>query len=201
MLESPLVGADTAVTADDRAALLVENSELRARIEAREQRIRLLEEALRVLKSHSYGPSRERLSAAAGQVELFNEIEATLEVAEAVGIEPELKATPLRDEKPDGGKPGRTKLASHLPRVEVRHELPLADRQCGCGGLLAEIGADISEQLDYVPAKVQVLRHVRVKYACPGCEQCIKTAAILPTTNGDQQIRRLPAVVSPGGDV
>jgi transposase len=165
----------------------VENSELRARIEAHEQRIRLLEEALRVLKSHTYGPSRERLSAAAGQVELFNEIEATLEVAEAVGIEPELKATPLRDEKPAGGKPGRTKLASHLPRVEVRHELPLADRQCGCGGLLAEIGADISEQLDYVPAKVQVLRHVRVKYACPGCEQCVKSAPlpehILPKSN------------------
>jgi hypothetical protein len=61
MLESPSVGADTAVTADDRAALLVENSELRARIEAREQRIRLLEEALRILKANTYGPSRERL--------------------------------------------------------------------------------------------------------------------------------------------
>jgi transposase len=187
MLESPSVGADTAVTADDRAALLVENSELRARVEAREQRIRLLEEALRILKANTYGPSRERLSVAAGQAELFNEIEATLEVTEAVGGEPELKATPLREEKPAGGKPGRTKLASHLPRVEIRHELPDAERQCGCGGVLAEIGADVSEQLDYVPAKVQVLRHVRVKYACPGCEQCVKTAAlpehILPKTN------------------
>jgi transposase len=187
MLESPSVGADTAVTADDRAALLVENCELRARVEAREQRIRLLEEALRVLKATTYGPSRERLSVAAGQAELFNEIEATLEVAEAIGVEPELKATPLRDEKPSAGKPGRAKLASHLPRVEVRHELSLAERQCGCGGMLAEIGADVSEQLDYVPAKVQVLRHVRVKYACPGCDQCVKTAAlpehILPKTN------------------
>jgi len=187
MLESPCVGADTAVTADDRAALFVENCELRARVEAREQRIRLLEEALRVLKANTYGPSRERLSVAAGQAELFNEIEATLEVTEAVGIEPELKATPLREEKPAGGKPGRTKLASHLPRVEIRHELSEAERQCGCGAVLAEIGADISEQLDYVPAKVQVLRHMRVKYACPGCEQCVKTAAlpehILPKTN------------------
>jgi len=187
MLESPCVGADTAVTADDRAALFVENCELRARVEAREQRIRLLEEALRVLKANTYGPSRERLSVAAGQAELFNEIEATLEVTEAVGIEPELKATPLREEKPAGGKPGRTKLASHLPRVEIRHELSEAERQCGCGAVLAEIGADVSEQLDYVPAKVQVLRHMRVKYACPGCEQCVKTAAlpehILPKTN------------------
>jgi transposase len=188
MLESPPVGAETAVTAGERTALLeVENTELRARIEAREQRIRLLEEALRVLKADIYGPSRERLSVAAGQVELFNEIEATLELTEAVGVEPELKATPLREEKPSAGKPGRAKLASHLPRVEIRHELSAAERQCGCGGVLAEIGADISEQLDYVPAKVQVLRHVRVKYACPGCEQCVKSAAlpehILPKTN------------------
>ena len=128
-----------------------------------------------------------RLSVAAGQAELFNEIEATLELTEAVGVEPELKATPLREEKPSAGKPGRTKLAAHLPRVEIRHELAEAERQCDCGGVLAEIGADVSEQIDYVPAKVQVLRHVRVKYACPGCEQCVKTAAlpehILPKTN------------------
>jgi len=45
----------------------------------------------------------------------------------------------------------------------------------------------VSEQLDYVPPKIQVLQHVRKKYACPGCEQCLKTAAlpaqILPRTN------------------
>lgn len=188
MLESPSALADTAVNTGDRSAVLeVQITALRARIEARDQRIRLLEEALRVLKANTYGPSRERLSVAAGQVELFNEIEATLDITEAVGIEPELKATPLRDEKHTGGKPGRTKLASHLPRVEIRHELTKAERQCDCGDVLAEIGADVSEQIDYVPAKVQVLRHVRVKYACPGCEQCVKTAAlpehILPKTN------------------
>jgi transposase len=188
MLEGPSIGADTAVNAGDRSAVLeVENTELRARVESRDQRIRLLEEALRVLKANTYGPSRERLSVAAGQAELFNEIEATLELTEAVGSEPELKATPLRDEKRAAGKPGRTRLASHLPRVEIRHELTEAERICSCGGVLAEIGADLSEQLDFVPATVQVLRHVRVKYACPGCEQCVKTAAlpehILPKTN------------------
>jgi transposase len=188
MLESPPAGTEPEVTLGVRAALLeAECIDLRARIEAREQRIHLLEEALRVLKANTYGPSRERLSVAAGQVELFNEIEATLDITEAVGVEPELKATPMREEKPSVGKPGRTKLVSHLPRVEIRHELNLSERQCACGGVLAEIGADISEQLDYVPAKVQVLRHVRIKYACPGCEQCVKTAAlpehILPKTN------------------
>jgi transposase len=187
-LESPSADADTAIRATDRAALLEEEvTELRARVEAREQRIRLLEEALRTLKANTYGPSRERLSVAAGQNELFNEIEATLELTEAVGVEPELKVTPLREEKRSGGKPGRARLAAHLPRVEIRHELSEGERLCGCGTTLAEIGADISEQIDYVPAKVRVLRHLRVKYACPGCEQCVKTAPvpehILPKTN------------------
>ncbi len=119
-----------------------------------------------VLKSNTYGPSRERLSVAAGQAELFNEIEATLDITEAIGIEPELAATPLREETPSTGKPGRSKLAAHLPRVEYRHELTETERRCECGAELAEIGAEVSEQLDYVPANVQVLRHVQLKYAC-----------------------------------
>jgi transposase len=195
MLESPSESADTQVTASARAALLeVENAELRtamaareALLESREQRIRLLEEALRVLKANTYGASREKLKVAAGQSELFNEIEATVELAEAVGVEPELRATPLRESKTAAGKPGRQKLASHLPRVEIRHELPEAERICGCGSVLTEIGTDISEQIDYVPMKIQVLRHLRVKYACPGCEQCVKSAPlpeqILPKSN------------------
>ena len=188
MLESPSESLDTAECADDRAALLeAQNTHLRAGILSRDQRIRLLEEALRLLRSSTYGPSRERLKVAAGQAELFNEIEASLDIVEAVGLEPELKATPLREEKPSTGRPGRAKLAAHLPRVEVRHELSIAERQCGCGTTLTEIGSEVSEQIDYVTAKVQVLRHIRVKYACPGCDQCVRTAAlpehILPKTN------------------
>jgi transposase len=122
-----------------------------------------------------------------GQRELFNEIEATVELAEAVGVEPELKATPLRESKRAAGKAGRQRLAAHLPRIEIRYELPEAERICGCGSVLREIGTDVSEQIDYVPMKIQVLRHLRVKYACPGCEQCVKSAAlpeqILPKTN------------------
>ena len=63
MLESSCVDADTAAPAADRAALLQsENAELRARLESRDQRIRLLEEALRVLNANKYGPSRDRKS-------------------------------------------------------------------------------------------------------------------------------------------
>jgi transposase len=188
MLETSPVGVDTAAPAGNlTASLQSEITQLRARVESREQRIRILEEALRVLNSNKYGPSRERLSVAAGQNELFNEAEVILELCEATGVEPELKATPLREAKVSRGKPGRTKLADHLPRVEVRHELPESERHCDCGGTLVEIGADSSEQIDFIPAKVQVLHHLRIKYACPGCRQCIKSAPlpahILPKTN------------------
>jgi len=155
---------------------------------ARERRIRLLEEALRILQANRYGASREKLTVAPGQSELFNEAETIAELNEVIGVEVNLKATPQREDKPTkGAKPGRKAIAAHLPRVPVVHDLPVSERQCACGSTLIEIGNEISEQLDYVPPKIQVLQHVRKKYACPGCEQCLKTAPlpaqILPKTN------------------
>jgi transposase len=49
------------------------------------------------------------------------------------------------------------------------------------------MGEEVREQLDIIPAKVQVLRHVRVKYACPCCREHLLTAPappeLLPKTN------------------
>jgi transposase len=123
-----------------------------------------------------------------GQTELFNEAEALVELNEALGAEVTLKATPQREEKSNSAtKGGRKAIAAHLPRVPIVCEIPESERQCACGGALIEIGSEVSEQLDYVPPKIQVLQHVRKKYACPGCEQCLKSAPlpaqILPRTN------------------
>jgi transposase len=168
--------------------LRARDAERSAELAARERRIRLLEEALRVLKADRFGASREKLSVAPGQGGLFNEVEVMIELAEAVGAAVNLTATPQRDDKKRSGtKPGRKALAGHLPRIPIVYELPESERTCACGSTLIEIGAETSEQLDYQPAKVQVLQHVRKKYACPGCDQCLKTAPlpaqILPKTN------------------
>lgn len=32
------------------------------------------------------------------------------------------------------------------------------------------IGEEVSERLDYIPAKVKVIRIIRPKYACKACE-------------------------------
>jgi transposase len=75
-------------------------------------------------------------------------------------------------------KHGRKPLPDNLPRIDVIHELPESERHCDHDGLLlAEIDEVISEQLDIIPAKIQVIRHIRKKYAC-SCGQCIKTAPL-----------------------
>lgn len=162
-------------------------AQLTAELTARDIRIRLLEEALRALKADKYGASREKLGAAPGQHGLFNEAEATMELTEAVGVEPALTATPLRETRTSDTTAGRKALASHLPRIEVRHELPALERMCACGTALVEIGTETSEQLDYIPAKVQVIRHVRPKYACACCHTGVKIAPVpaqvLPRSN------------------
>ena len=69
-------------------------------------------------------------------------------------------------------KHGRRKLPDHLPRVEIPHELSDEQKPCPCcGQMRACIGSEISEQLEFVCASFQVLRHVRHKYACKGCGQ------------------------------
>ena len=75
-------------------------------------------------------------------------------------------------------KPGRKPLPDNLPRIDVIHELDESERVCPHDGQrLNEIGEVTSEQLDIIPAKIQVLRHIRKKYACT-CGQGIKTAPL-----------------------
>jgi transposase len=74
-------------------------------------------------------------------------------------------------------KPGRKPLDPALPRNVIRHELPQDQRVCAHdGSTLLEIGVEVSEQLDILPAILSVVRHERVKYACPCCDNTIKTA-------------------------
>lgn len=74
-------------------------------------------------------------------------------------------------------RPGRKPLDAALPREVIRHEIPEAERVCPVdGSMLEEIGVEASEQLDIVPAQIKVLRHERVKYACPCCDQSIRLA-------------------------
>ncbi len=67
-------------------------------------------------------------------------------------------------------KSGRKPLPADLPRVDVIHDIPEEEKVCECGSCLSRIGEDVCEKLDYIPAKVHVLRHIRYKYVCKTCE-------------------------------
>lgn len=134
--------------------------------------LEILQEQLHLLTAKRFGPSSEK--AHPDQIRLFNEAEL-----EAVTpSEDEGQATiviPTHQRRVGGRKP----LPPQLPRIEIVHDLAEEEKICPHDGVvLTAIGEEICEQLDIVPAKVRVLRHVRKKYACPHCQQGVKTAAL-----------------------
>ena len=57
---------------------------------------------------------------------------------------------------------------------------------------MVQIGEEVSEQLDIVPMRIQVLRHIRKRYGCPGGETAPVTAALpaqpLPKSNASPDL-------------
>lgn len=104
----------------------------------------------------------------------FNEAEALCPKAEAA-----TEAATVNVAAHARKKKGRKPLSEDLPRTVIRHELPAGERVCARDGTrLTEIGVEVSEQLDIVPATLRVIRHERVKYACPCCRQHVAIAPL-----------------------
>jgi transposase len=152
---------------DDPLALkgvIAENLRLLA---DKDQVISELEERIRLFQAMLFAPKSEKRAvpdpAAQQQHSLFDEAEATVEISpEAQGI--------VQIPAHARAKRGRRPLPAALPRVEVIHDLSEAEKICACGSALTRIGEEVSEKLDIIPAKIQVLRHIRIKYACRSCE-------------------------------
>ncbi len=159
---------------DALKALVAEQSKKLDHVVARndqlQSKVTLLQEQLNLALARRYAASSEKI--APDQIRLFDEAEAGIQIS--APAEEETVTVPAYTRQ----KRGRKKLPEGLPRVEVIHELTDDERICPHDGhALTEIGEVISEQLDIVPAKIQVIRHVRKQYAC-ACGQCIKTAAL-----------------------
>jgi transposase len=70
----------------------------------------------------------------------------------------------------------RKPLPEHLPRqVETYH--PRHECCPDCGGQLRLLGEDVSEILEYIPARFKVIRQVRPKLSCSGCERIVQESA------------------------
>ena len=120
-------------------------------------RYQQLLEQFRLAQQRHFGQSREAFD---GQSDMFDEVEIL------VDDEPTTTQTITYQRK----KPTRKPLPKDLPREEIIHDI--ADKYCDCcGHELHQMGEDRSEKLEFIPASVKVIEHIRPKYSCRHCEK------------------------------
>ena len=123
-----------------------------------------LEEKFRLAQHKQFGKSTEGYP---GQGELFNELEQLVDQLEAKPSEADKESITYERKKPV-----RKPLPKDLPRDVIIHDLADEDKSCDdCGHELHRMGEDKSEQLEFIPAQIKVIEHVRPKYSCRHCEQ------------------------------
>jgi transposase len=155
---------DPADLPDDPALLKAMLAEVLAALRASRQEGEQLRQRLDQLLRRLYGPRSERLNP--DQLLLF------AEPPEAEAKQPSQPMEPAESAKTRRKGHGRQQLPRHLPRDRRVYELSAAERLCqGCGQARVVIGQEVSEQLDYEPASLKVIEHVRLTYACPCCEK------------------------------
>jgi transposase len=125
-----------------------------------------LKEEYLTLKRLFFGPRRERLPEAPGQQHLFDADTPPALTDESAAPAPETDLPSRRRSKGHG----RQQIPDDLPRREVPHDVPEEQRTCCCGRAKTRIGEDVTEQLDYEPGKLLVLKHIYPKYACSCCK-------------------------------
>ena len=134
--------------------------------EQHQAEVEYLQQQIQLLRNAVFGRSSEKSIAeeAHHQLPLFETADDGSDTDTVVDDQPiEIGAYKRK-------KRGRKPLPDHLPRVEVVHDLSDEEKVCACGHQMIRISEEKSEKLDYIPAKVQVIRHIRPKYVCKHCE-------------------------------
>ena len=170
LVRLPHVGRVSALPDDIEALrrlIAAEREELaaaKAGLLAKALEIEKLKLQIAQLRRQHYSSSSEKMARALEQFELRLE---ELEAEEAAD-------PPASTKLDDASEPakrrtsGRRPLPAHLPRREVVHESSCV---ClACGGAMRKVGEDVTEILDYVPGRFQVIRHVRPAFSCRQCE-------------------------------
>lgn len=166
-----LIEADLPDDVDALRALVLEQAHeldaLKAAQASANAEVERLEAIIKAFQRHRFGSRSEQLDDDQLQLGL-EDIETALAEAEAI-IERHSKRIP-RPRKANRGS-----LPAHLERVEQLVDLD--DKACPCcGGALHQIGEDVSERLDVVPATFRVLVTRRPRYGCRACEGAVVQA-------------------------
>jgi transposase len=126
------------------------------------EEIERLKELIKLLQHRKFGKKSEQTDDK--QLTLFDEPEEANTTVEAKEIEVSAhKRTKNRS------------LPKNLPTEQIYYDLEESEKICACGKELHKFGEDKLEQLDYIPAKIKRIEHIKVKYSCKFCE-IVKTA-------------------------
>ena len=172
---------DPAALKDIIAGLHLRQTELQRRHdEMYVDLLRAQQELLR-LRKQVYGPRADqvRTPEELAQLVLAFGQEWAAAKPDAQGVVPALVAVKPHSRRRH--EHGRRDLAeaNDLPTTRVVHELPPEERACpACGSERAVIGSDSSFQLEHVPARMERIEHVQMKYACAHCEAQAEPAQV-----------------------
>lgn len=133
--------------------------------------ISCLEETILLMKHEKFSARSEKYIDTSLQGRLFDEAELPKNLEEIEETEQEIQI-PAHARRKSGRKP----LPKDLPREQVIHDLLEEEKICLCGCKMAVIGDERTEQFDIIPAKIKVIEHVQLKYACKSCKEKIKLA-------------------------
>jgi transposase len=156
----------SSLDADALRTLILEQQEELLSRDTEIENLRLL---ILKLKRMQFGCKSERLDKQIHQLELRLE---DLEAGQScTGSESARQPVAGGD-----GKPSRRPLPEHLPRQTETYAPQ--DTACpDCGSRLRILGQDVSEILEYVPASFRVIRQVRPKLSCDGCDRIVQEPA------------------------
>lgn len=147
--------------AKQNALLFSENQQLRGEI-------RWLVEQVRHLKNHLFGRTSERF-VPDGQQNLFELPAAPIVAEETISV-------PAHERRKHSG---RKPLPAELPRERIEYEPKTTTCAC-CGGELSKIGEEITEELEFIPARFKIVEHVKIKRACSRCKNAVEQGKLPP---------------------
>jgi len=148
-----------------------------ATLKLRDRELAGMHHRLEQLLRRVYGRRSERYEA--GGPTLFDSCPALPEPPPSSGpAEPQIPEQAKKKRKtPHGRKP----LPKDLPRHRREHEPTEADKVCPCCGKpRMQWGEQTSEQLEYIPASLRVIVHVRPTFACVDCLRKAELAPAAP---------------------
>lgn len=141
---------------------------MHTQLEAQQEQLNWYQEQVKLQQKKLFGKSSEKVKEE--QLSLFDEAEV-----ESTPIKREPEIEEIQYQRKKKGK--HHKKLEELPTKVIEYTLSEEEQVCPkCNSKLHEMSKNIRKELVFVPAKMEIIEHVRYVYGCRNCENTgIKT--------------------------